>query len=322
MTYRTATDAESRRRSLDGGPSPFRAPEASMVEEPLYDPFSPADEETPTESTEVHHGQPEDTLGDLDDEAPDEPVDPRLGSSAFALSAHRRLAQSRANVRSWMRILATVIGIALLAGCAAGTFVLLREDAVNEPGTAGATAPPAGGEEQAADPLDARATDPAPVTVTELFAQTGVIAASGTYETVKAEALANCAAAATGKLAELLDRHECSQVVRATLLSPDGSFALTAGVVNLVDAESAQAVRTGVEEDAGDFTILHGGGDTAVLGRTATVLGYNTYGHFLLYVVIAPTDGSRPDQGDPVYAAIVGEIVETHLAQALRPRQG
>ena len=305
MTYRTATDAHSRRRSLDGGPSPFRAPEASTVEEPLYDPYSPVDDDLPPAE---------------DDTVPDGPAfDPRLGRSTRVLSAKRRIAQSRANARSWMRILATITGIALLAGCAAGTFVLLREGDVTEDGTAGAPVAPVS---PTADPLNSRASDPEPVTVGELFADTGVVAASGTYQTVKAEAKDDCAGAATGKLAKLLDLHECSQVVRATLLSPDGAFALTAGVVNLADAESAQAVRTGVEEDAGDFTTLHGDGKTAVLGRTATVLGYNTYGHYLLYVVIAPTDGTRPDQSDPVYASIVGEIVETHLAEALRPRQG
>lgn len=287
-----------------------------MVEEPLYqlpeDPYSPADDEHPQgEDDTVHRGP---------NTAVDETPDPRLGRTTRALSAKRRIAQSRANSRSWMRILATITGIALLAGCAAGTFFLLREDAVTEEGTAGA--PPTAQSSPAADPLDSRATDTAPVTVEELFAETGVVAASGTYETVRTQASENCAGAATGELAKLLDRHECSQVVRATLLSPDGAFALTAGVVNLVDAESAQAVRSGVEEDAGDFTTLHGDGQTAVLGRTATVLGYNTYGHYLLYVVIAPTDGTRPDQGDPAYTAIVGEIVETHLAQALRPRQG
>ena len=285
-----------------------------MVEEPLYqlpeDPCSPVDDPPPAEDDTVHDGPA--TIVE-------EPLDPRLGRSTRALSAKRRIAQSRANARSWLRILATITGIALLAGCAAGTFFLLREDGVTEEGTAGAPTAPVSPE---SDPLESRTTDPDPVTVGELFADTGVVAASGTYQTVKAESKDVCMGAATGKLARLLDQNECSQVVRATLLSPDGAFALTAGVVNLVDAESAQAVRSGVEEDAGDFTTLHGDGQTAALGRTATVLGYNTYGHYLLYVVIAPTDGTRPDQGDPVYASIVGEIVETHLAEALRPRQG
>lgn len=280
-----------------------------MVEEPLYDPYSPVDEEPPAGTDEVHDGPS--SAG-----APD----PRLGNPTRALSAHRRLAQSRANSRSWLRILATITGIALLATCSAGTFFLLREGTVTEPGTAGAPSAPASPSADV-DPLNARATDPSPVVIAELFADTGVATASGTYRTVKSEALDDCATAATGKLADLLDRHECSQVVRATLLSPDGSFAMTAGVVNLIDAEAAQTVRAGVEKDAGDFTTLHGGGKTAVLGRTATVLGYNTYGHYLLYVVIAPTDGARPDQDDPAYTGIVGDVVETHLAAALGERR-
>lgn len=241
-------------------------------------------------------------------------VDPRLGIRRRQPGARRaqprRVAQSRANSRSWLRILATITGIALLATCAAGTFFLLRDDRVIPPETV--APPPAASPD--VDRLASRATDAEPVTVDEAF---GAIAG---YQVLKSDELSDCRAAATGGLARLLDEYGCGQVVRATLLRDDGAFALTAGVVNLADAEGAQAVRAGVEDDAGDFTTLHDGGKSAVLGHSATVVGYNTYGHYLLYAVIAPTDGKKADQRDPAYSAIVGEVVDTHLAGALRWR--
>ncbi|GLZ76768.1 hypothetical protein Afil01_15750 [Actinorhabdospora filicis] len=295
MSYRTATDASSRRRELDGGPSPFRAPAGPTDEAPPYEAFPETIiDETPYEAEPL--------------------VDPRLGPRRRQPGARRaqprRVAQSRANSRSWLRILATITGIALLATCAAGTFFLLRDDRVIPPET---VAPPPAAS-PSVDRLASRATDTEAVTVAEAF---GAVAG---YRVLKSDDLPDCRQAATGELAKLLDRYECSQVVRATLLREDGAFALTAGVVNLADAAGAQAVRAGVEEDAGDFTTLHDGGESAVLGRSATVVGYNTYGHYLLYAVIAPTDGKKADQNDPAYSAIVGEVVDTHLAGALHWR--
>lgn len=249
----------------------------------------------------THHTRPDPVADDI--------PDPRLGVRRRPPGARRRLAQSRANARSWLRILATITGIALLATCAAGTFFLLREDRVIPPET---VAPPPASPDL--DHLASRTTDAKPVTAKEAF---GTVAG---YQVLKSENLSDCHAAVTGDLAKLLDAHQCEQVVRATLMRDDGAFALTAGVVNLADTAGAQAVRTGVEEDAGDFTTLHDGGRSAVLGRSATVVGYNTYGHYLLYAVIAPTDGTKPDQSDPVYSSIVSQVVDTHLTGALHWR--
>lgn len=338
VTYRTATDAVSRRRHLDGGPSPFRAPRHASdeaTEEPR-DTQAPAPLDAPPPALppvrhDAERGRRTADRYDIPLEPPTRAGRRRAAAAAASaartahsvtriLSPERRVAQARANSRAWLRILATIAGIALLATCAAGTFFLLRDGTRTPNGPESAVeAVPA---PAAPDPLDSRATDPGPLTTGELFAATGVAAAGGTYQVVRSEALDRCATAATGGLAELLAQRLCTQVVRGTLISPDGAYAMTAGVANLLDAEGAQAVRAGIEKDAGDFTTLPGGGPTSVLGQKTTVLGYNTYGHYLLYVVIAPTGHRATDQADPAYQAIVGDIVEGHLAQALRPRRG
>ena len=338
VTYRTATDAHSRRRHLDGGPSPFRAPGTAVdeaTEEPQHESTPPAD--LPPARLDADRGRRTADRYDIPLQGPTRAERRRAeagaaaaraaavtappGRTGRALSPQRRVAQARANSRSWLRILATIAGIALLATCAAGTFFLLRDGThtPNEADAAGNAPAPA---QPGPDPLDSRATDPEPLTRAELFPETGVVTGTGTYEVVKTEALDKCAAAATGELAKLLTQRVCTQVVRATLISPDGAYAVTAGAANLLDAEGAQAVRAGIEKDAGDFTTLPGDDRTAALGQKSTVLGYNTYGHYLLYVVMAPTGRKATDQGDPAYQAIVGDIVETHLAQALRPRRG
>ena len=88
--------------------------------------------------------------------------------------------------------------------------------------------------------LASRDADPAPLTVGEVFGAPSVDAGTGPgYEVLRTQERRDCTVAATGEIGDLLDRFGCSQVVRATLRSPDGERLATAGVFNLTDRAGA-----------------------------------------------------------------------------------
>src|SRR6185503_14982454 len=96
-------------------------------------------------------------------------------------------------------------------------------------------------------------------------------------------------------IAALLATGGCSQVVRATLKSPNGQYLITAGVFNLTDEKAAEEAHNGVKPavdgQRGRFTGMAAGTGTEAIVRAPTQLGWNFRGHFLAYCVIARTDG-------------------------------
>lgn len=245
----------------------------------------------------------------------------------------RRAAQrARRRTRWWMIVLAAVSGAAVVAACTAGAFIVLREGET-APATQGE---PAGGDASAessaegsaapdvVDPIERRATDPAPLTVAELFGSGPVTpaGAAGPYEVLATEELADCAEAGLDELAELLADSGCTQTVRATLVNPDGAYAATAGVLNLEDADEAAGLREAIEAGLeGGFAALRSEGAGAELGHAATMVGYNTYGHYLMYVVIGRTDGEALEDADEAVLTVVNDIVDVWLVDRLLPRR-
>lgn len=192
--------------------------------------------------------------------------------------------------------------------------MLVREDGGTDPISGSSAAPEQTTSPEPSPPM-VRDASGGTVSVVDLFGED--VVADG-YQVLDAEALTDCAEAATTELADLLAEGDCSQVVRATVAAPDGEHAATLGVVNLADAEAAEEVRRQIEAgDGGAFTALRADGISEDLGLSPTVLGFNTYGHYLLYAVIGRADGEAPSSEDDAMADMVADLVDGHLVTVL-----
>jgi len=140
------------------------------------------------------------------------------------------------------------------------------------------------------------------------------------YQVVKPE-LNDCKNAVVGDLTALLASAGCTEVVRATLLTADQQYVVTAGLFNLLDADSAKRASDGVkgvvDATKGRFTGFMAGGATDIIGRAKTQLAWDTRGHFLLYCVIARADGKDPDAGSAQVTQIVTDLVENFLNETV-----
>jgi len=263
--------------------------------------------------------------------SPEEEMEAHLDQIQASRPLRRAAQRARRRTRWWLVALAVVSALAVAGACAAGAFIVLRE---GEPNPSASSAEPAadhsssvddpGAAPEVVDPIASRATDTAPISVEELFGADSITPAGGTgaYEVLETEELSNCADAGLDELADLLDDADCSQTVRATLINPDGEYAATAGVLNLADAAEADSLRAAIEAGLeGGFAALRTDGEAAELGRAATMVGYNTYGHYLMYVVIGRTDGEPIEQASDPVRAIVGDLVDVWFIDQLNPRR-
>ena len=173
----------------------------------------------------------------------------------------------------------------------------------------------------AAQRLAARTTDPAPLTIEEVFPGASIRPApgAGAYALGTAHADAECGAAAAGALGAVLDAYGCSQVVRAALVAPYGRYRVTAGVFNLPDAAAAAGAgdqaRRLVESGDGTFAALESG------PRSLTQVGWRERGHYLVYCAIARPDGGVVRDDDPYAERITVDLVESYLTEQVLGRR-
>jgi hypothetical protein len=207
--------------------------------------------------------------------------------------------------------------VALLAICGVGAFFMIRDDRA---GPAGAKAAVDNTASQAQKhDISSQQVDAAPLTVAEVFPTASVTPdpAGPAYPLVKTQLSADCKAAAVGDLATLLANQGCTQVVRGTLVSPDKTYVITTGIFNLRNEASANQASTGiktvVDGQKGRFTGFDAGGATSVIAKAATQLGWDTQGHFLVYCVIARSDGKPIDANDQNTTKIINDMVEVDL---------
>jgi hypothetical protein len=164
--------------------------------------------------------------------------------------------------------------------------------------------------------LVSRAADPEPLTVPEAFP-----AGAAGYRVENAVVQADCTLAVTGELRSALSAYGCSQAVRAHLTVPDGAFAVTVGVLNLADSQSAAAVgeQVGrlVEADDGSFTGM--AGEQAPPG---TPVGWRAHGHYLLYCMITGPAGELVPGSDPRLREVTAHLLDTYLTEQVLDRRG
>jgi hypothetical protein len=264
--------------------------------------------------------------------SPEEEMEAHLDEIHASRPLRRAAQRARRRTKWWLVALAIVSALAVAAACTAGAFIVLREGepepaapsaAAPEPDAQSSVEEPTGAPE-VVDPIASRATDTAPITVEELFGANEFTpaGATGAYQVLETEELANCADAGLDELAEILADADCTQTVRATLINPDGEYAATAGVLNLADAAESESLRAAIDAGLeGGFAALRTDGEAEALGRAATMVGYNTYGHYLMYVVIGRTDGEPIEDADEPVRAIVGDLVDVWFIDQLNPRR-
>jgi hypothetical protein len=217
--------------------------------------------------------------------------------------------------RLWMGTLVFIGVVVVLAVCALGTYFVVNDE---RHGPADIRSGPSGPPLQKRD-ISSRTVDPAPLTEAEVFPKPQIIAAANEppYQVLKTQAATDCRIAATDELATLLQQAGCSEVVRGTLKSPNGAYLVTAGIFNLTDEAAATqvhgAIKGIVDAQKGRFNGMAAGQGTEAMIRAPTHLGWNVRGHFLVYCVIARTDGQPFANGDAFPQQIIFDLVETHL---------
>ncbi|WP_203825451.1 hypothetical protein [Actinoplanes palleronii] len=163
--------------------------------------------------------------------------------------------------------------------------------------------------------IASRAADPSPLTVAETFP-----AGAAGYQVEKAVAETDCTVAVTGALRSELSGYGCSQAVRATLAVPDSGYLVTAGVLNLADTQSANAVadrvRALVETGDGSFTAM-----TGAQIPSGTPVGWRARGHYLLYCVITGPAGEPVPSGEPLLGQITSNLLDDYLSDLVLARR-
>ena len=149
----------------------------------------------------------------------------------------------------------------------------------------------------AAGSISDRTVDPALLTTAEVFGA-GTIPStspSGTYRIIRSEADASCGTAATAAISTLLASVGCNQAVRGTMLSPDQTYVITAGVLNLPNTASATKVASSLQptiaKGTGRLNGLDAGGTTTAITSAQSQVAWDTRGHYLVYSIIALASG-------------------------------
>ncbi|WP_250007496.1 hypothetical protein [Actinoplanes sp. M2I2] len=177
----------------------------------------------------------------------------------------------------------------------------------------GSDKPPTAQELRVAD----RGADPSPLTVREVFPSATVPGADGAYKVLKTQETAKCDAAASGAIAQELATAGCTQVVRATMTSPDGALVITAGLFNLESRakteKAAAAIKEAVDKGTGRFGGLLAGGPSDIVSRAAANLAWEVRGHYLVYSLVAEADGSAITEDDARAQVVRADLVETYL---------
>lgn len=315
-------------------PSPFGVPQGSQGRFDHTDEYADrpegADRDGPTAPT-VRFTPEQTPMPSAESfRSPEEEMEAHLERIHASRPLRRAAQRARSRKRWWLIALSVVSGLAVVAACTAGAYIVLNEGEENPTAQPGSddSEPSEDADSEAdeapevVDPIESRETDSEPLSVAELFGSTTFTpaGADGSYEVLETEELADCSEAGLEDLADLLADSGCTQVVRATMVDSGGEFAATAGVVNLADATEAEELREAVES-GGNFAVLRTGGDASELGRAKTMVGYIAYGHYLLYVVIGRTDGEDLTAADDPVLTVVNDLVDVWLVDQLRPRR-
>ena len=220
----------------------------------------------------------------------------------------------------WVAMLSVIAVVLVLGACAIGTWFIFKDER-NGPESAKSSVT-AGPKKR---DISSRQVDPNPLTEAEVFPQNNIVAVPNEppYVILATKASTDCKVAATEDLATLLVKSGCTEVVRATMKSPNEEYLITAGIFNLTSEKTAKDAFDGVkgivDGQKGRFAGMSVGAGTGTdaLVRAPTQLGWNYKGHFIAYCVIARVDGNPFAADDPYPNQITYDIVETYLENGI-----
>jgi hypothetical protein len=258
-------------------------------------------------------------------QVPPPPAEPPLAVETPAPAG--RPVPQRGGGRLWQVLVGGAAVLVLLALCGLGAAALLDERDKTPQATPTGQPEVAESAEAGAHDLDSRDTDQAPLTAKELFPGKQLVVADGqpAYQVLKTHSSASCAVAATGEVADLLDRLGCNQVVRATLRTPDGDLLVTTGLFNLTDRANAERARDRIrqllDEREGRFRGMAADDDTEAIATAPARVGWQVRGHYLAYAVVARSDGETIRSGDTKAREVLFDMIELHLNRGVLERR-
>ncbi|HEY7222146.1 MAG TPA: hypothetical protein VH561_00765 [Micromonosporaceae bacterium] len=221
--------------------------------------------------------------------------------------------------KPWMITIGVISVVVVLAACSFGSFLMLKDD--GQP-----TGLPSDANVQRRD-ISTREGDSTPLTVADIFPDTQIPAADPSlppYTMVgKPQAGKDCRYAANREVQRRLGDANCSQYVRASFLSSDGKYFVTAGILNLPDMPSATDFQTQLQQlaataDQGSLTIYVPDTDKyPTLPSANSYLAADVRGHFLIYAVVVRKNGSDMQPDEPGAKVVVYDMLETYLSNAV-----
>jgi hypothetical protein len=229
-------------------------------------------------------------FGVAGDEHDDDPVAPAsMGPGAGpGRRAARSAGSSRRSSSSRTAWLAVVVALVVAAGAFAG-YKFLYEPRVNAPVPASlrlpTNAPGSPGFDQALGKwqhIGTRSQDPEPLTLAQLFPPQFELNGSS-YERTAAAVTKDCTQAVYGSnLQTALQSGHCTQVLRASYISGNGTMMGTVGVANLTSSNAAQKAgnTTGTQQIIAPLAGQKG--PTAKLGNGTGVVQAEIKGHYLI----------------------------------------
>lgn len=218
------------------------------------------------------------------------------------------------HTKRWSALLASLGVLVLLVVCGLSSYFIMVDERAGTEARDNGPAP-------TAIPRDitTREADPKPLTAQEVFPTKQILIdpSQPPYQVLRTSASQDCKTAVSGELATQLQAAKCNQVVRGTLKSPTGTYLVTGGLFNLADEAAADkvhdAVKPLIDAKKGRFSGLVAGTGTESIVKSSTHLGWDVRGHYLIYCVIARTDGKDIAPADPYAKQIIYDIIELHL---------
>ena len=226
----------------------------------------------------------------------------------------RSRSRRAADAQRTIQLIMSGLGAAIMLGiCGLGGFFIVADERRGQGAEAAAGAPSAG----VPYGISSRQVDTEPLALAEVFPEPEIRLLRGAepYRITMTHSDAKCDIATTGMLGPMLVGHGCSQVVRAAMVAPYGGYQVTAGILNLADADGAAQVggqiRRLVETGEGSFAPLGAVGGQA---EPQTQVGWHERGHYLVYCVISRPDGAAMAVDDQYAERITTDLLDSYLS--------
>jgi len=224
----------------------------------------------------------------------------------------RRTAERAAEAQRTIQMIMSGLGAAIMLGiCGLGGFFIVADErrgqGAEAAGTPSADVPYG---------IASRQIDAEPLALAEVFPGSEIRLLDGAepYRIMMTHIDAKCDIATTGELGPMLVGHGCSQVVRAAMTAPYGGYRVTAGILNLADADGAAQVGGQIRQlvETGDGTFAPLGAQPGV--EPVTQVGWHERGHYLVYCVISRPDGAAMAADDQYAARITVDLLDSYLS--------